>query len=395
MYDQESEAVRRSYQDRELPNVRFVGHDGTQTKALDVVSADALGVQSLARSLWRWLGLAEADYNPSRIMVRREGDAVVLRAMPLHFLDDPDYWVEGNGNVPVCSKCFPVDVNSLKPCAPNCLFTARGDGAPLVVDHLLSRVQLPTTAQRYFVIAYGPPASGKSSILEVLGRLLPGEFPQLDADHTVQVNVDRTFQEGPLAAVYAKARNYARGRSPLHGQRLYRYYRWVADQVADLLLNEALLQRYNVLWESTGESVAWTQREIARIRLLGYQVLLVFPLVGKAEIMRRLHARLDQEGAPDDEMDGKITKASKNLLTLMTQPACPHWVQERLKKPDVVCYPHRVIIYDNEVAPGDQTILFDSNAPSQTDVENLQRLVPDANLLAYLESVGPETQPTR
>jgi energy-coupling factor transporter ATP-binding protein EcfA2 len=392
MYDLESEAVRLSYQDWELPFVRFVGHDGSQIRAVDIVGADDFGVQSLSRSLWRWLGLPEADYNPSRIMLRREGGALVLRVMPLHFLDDPDYWVDGNNHVPLCSKCFPIDVTSPKPCAPNCLFTARGDGAPLVIDHLLSSVQLPTEPQRYFVIAYGPPASGKSSILEVLGRMLPGEFPQLDVEHTVQVNVDRTFQEGPLAAVYAKARNYARGRSPVHAQRLYRYYRWVADQVADLLLNEALLQRYNVLWESTGESVAWTQREIARIRLLGYKVLLVFPLVGEAEIMRRLHSRPDQEATPDAEMSVKITKAAQHLLTLMTQPVCPGWVQDRLKKQDTACTPHRVIIYDNNVAPGEQTLLFDSKTPAQLDVANLKRLVPDAGLLAHLETLGAEVR---
>lgn len=386
MYDPESEAVCRSYQHDELPRVYFVGHDGTRTRAVDAGVDPAEAAPSLSRSLWRWLGLAPADYAPSRIMAWREADAVVLRAMPLHFLEDPDYWVPGKANVPLCTKCFPIDVTSPKPCTPNCIFTSKWDGFPPIVDHLLSSVQLPTEPQRYFVIAYGPPASGKSSILEVLDRLLPGEFPQLDAEHTVQVNVDRMFQEGPLAAVYTQAREFARGRSPLYAQRLYRYYRWVADQVADLLLNEALLQKYNVLWESTGESVAWTQREIARIRLLGYQVLLVFPLVGEAELMRRLRGRLGQEATPDDEMPDKILKAAQNLRTLMTQPACPQWIKDRLKTPEAQCTPHRVIVYDNEAAPGRQTLLFDSDNPPQTNAPRLKALVPD-ELSRYLVSL--------
>lgn len=387
MYDPESDTVRRSFQQHELPYVWFVGHDGKRKRALEVVRAADSGGQSLSRLLWRWLGLPEGDYTLSRILARREDGVVVLRVMPVHFLDDPDYWAEGKTNVPLCSKCFPIDLASPKPCTPNCLFTNSGDGVPPVIDALLAKVKLPTVPQRYFVIAYGPPASGKSSILEVLSRLNPGEFPQLDLDHTVQVNVDRMFQEGPLADVYTKARNFARWHGPQHSQRLYRYYRWVADQVADLLLNEALLQGYNVLWESTGESIAWTQREIGRIRLLGYQVLLVFPLVSEAEIMRRLHARVDQEGTLDEEMSGKIIKASQHLLTLMTQPACPPWIKTRMKTQDAECSPHRVIIYNNELPPGKQTILFDSKAPLNTDFEGIGRLISpqSVDLLAHLK----------
>jgi len=318
-------------------------------------------------------------------MVRREGDLIVMRVMPLHFLDDPDYWVQGNGNVPICGNCFPNDLASLKPCTPNCLFTLRGDGVPPVIDHIFQDVEPPVKGgPPTFVIAYGPPASGKSSILEVLGRLLPADFGSVDSKHTIEVNVDRIFQEGPLAPVFGRARAFASNRSPLHAQRLYRYYRWVADQIADLVLDEALLGKYHVLWESTGESVAWTQREIARIRSTGYEVVLAFPLVGEDEIMRRMHARANQEATLDEEMPAKIMKASKNLLTLMSDQGCPAWIRSRLKNPQAVCTPDRVIMYDNEKPPGQQTILFDSANPRAANLQRLEELVPDPDLLTDL-----------
>jgi len=380
MYDPESERVCQSYSAAEFNRVYFERADGTRARAKDL----DLDAQSLCRSLWQWLGLSPDAYDRSRIVARREGDLIVLRAAPLHFLDDPDYWTQGNGNIPMCAHCFPNDLQSIKPCTPNCLFTVRGDGPPPIIEHVFRGVEPPSGAP-YFVVAYGPPASGKSSILDVLGRLLPSEFAELDSEHTVQVNVDRMFQDGPLAPVFMKARDFASSRSLLHSQRLYRYYRWVADQIADIVLDEALLQKYNVLWESTGEFVAWTQREIARIRSVGYQVMVVFPLVGEKEIMRRMHGRKDQEATLDEEMPGKIMKASKNLLTLMSEPDCPVWVKTRLKQPQAVCGPHRLIMYDNEKPPGQQTILFDSANPHTADLQRLKELVPDRSLMAYLE----------
>lgn len=386
MYDQESEKVCQSYSPSEFHQVYFERADGTRVSAQSL-NSDA---QSLCRALWDWLGMPPAAYDRSRIMVRREDDLIVMRVVPLHFLDDPDYWIEGNGNLPVCNKCFPNDLTSIKPCTPNCLYTLKGDGVPSVIEHIFRDVEPPADdgGAPYFVIAYGPPASGKSSILEVLGRLLPVAFRGVDDKHTVPVNVDRIFQEGPLAPVFARARAFASSRSSLHAQRLYRYYRWVADQVADIVLDEALLQKYHVLWESTGEFVAWTKRETARIRAAGYKVVLAFPLVGEKEIMRRMHARQNQEATLDTDMPDKIMKASTNLLTLMSEPDCPDWVKRRFKNPQAVCSPHRVIMYDNEKPPGQQTILFDSAHPRGADLKRLSELIPNPELLAYLQKLA-------
>ena len=372
MFDAESDAICRQYDRSQFKQVVFEKSDGQRTFAHQL---DFAPDTSVGRLLWLWNDMPMERYEPARIKVRTQGNDIVMRIMPLHFLSDPDYWPAGSTQMPLCTKCFPRDVHSLKPCLPNCLFTLKGDGAPLVIDTMFVG-KTPPDAQPLFVVAYGPPASGKSDIIAALHTMMPGEFPTLTPHTTIDVNVDSVFQKGPLGDIYGAARSFAKAQGgSTHTQRLYRYYRWLGDQVADLVLNEALLQRYNVLWESTGESVAWTQREISRVKQAGYQVLLVFPVVSKPVLMDRLKRRPDQEGALDSEMSDKIQSAKSNLALLLDKKLCPEWIEKRLRGAKKQCFPDRVILYDNDQTPAERTVLFDSKYPRRNQLQRLAQLM--------------------
>jgi hypothetical protein len=383
MFDADSDAICKQYDSSQFEQVVFEKYDGPRIFAHQLEFPPDM---SLGRRLWYWNHLPIEQYDPARIKVRREGDMIVMCVMPLHFLNDPDYWPAGNTQMPQCNHCFPRDVHSIKPCLPNCIFTARGDGPPVVVDSMFVG-KTPPAAQPLFVIAYGPPASGKSDIIAALHDMMPGEFPTLTPDTTIDVNVDRVFQKGPLGDMYATARGVAQAQGgSTYTQRLYRYYRWLGDQVADLVLNEALLQRYNVLWESTGESVAWTQREISRIKQAGYHVVLVFPVVSQPVLMDRLRRRPDQEATLDSEMSDKIQKAFSNLVSLLEKRPCPDWIAKRLRGVRKECFPDRVILYNNDQTPAERTILFDSERPRTAQLDKLKTLVPD-HVLSHISKL--------
>ena len=286
-----------------------------------------------------------------------------------HFLDDDDLWVQ-HESIVKCTECFPNNIKAMKPCLPSCVFTENGRGSPPVIEYTFKgKSPVADSETPYFIVSYGPPASGKSTIIEVLHRLIPSTTQTLKLDNIVPVNVDDIFQKGPLGQRF-KAQMDAikseQGTTPLHTQRLYMYYRWVADQISDIILNTALASRFSVLWESTGADINWTQRELARINTMKYKTLLVMPLVSENELLARLARRAaieKQEPAPVKEMSEKISSALDNILCFMRKCACPAWVTENLRVSADSCSPHRIVIYNNEVKPGKEELLYDSDSP--------------------------------
>jgi energy-coupling factor transporter ATP-binding protein EcfA2 len=312
------------------------------------------------------------------------------------FLSDEDYWGNDKTNVFLkCDKCFPKNIDAMKPCMPSCIYTEHGYGVPPVIKYIFeNKIPVPPSeAKPTFVVAYGPPGSGKSSILEVLSRTLANEFPSLDASHTIEVNVDRIFQEGPFGEEYKSARKATESKGPLYTQRLYMYYRWIADQISDSVLNLALLGRFNILWETTGETIHWTRREISRIKSLNYQVILVLPIVGEDEILARLKRRAEQTGqeaAPAKQIEHKIDQSLRNLIDLLSDKQCPDWIiDDLLLKIDTKsCSPDRVIIYNNQLPDGKQEILFDSDSPNKYKDnlnKSITKLVKNEQFIQYFQ----------
>ena len=171
-----------------------------------------------------------------------------------------------NGNEgAVCEACFPLSVAARDLCMPECIFPVSDINE--VHAHIINGKE-PAKAQPWFIIGYGPPASGKAGIIATLERL---RTFGVTARSTVATEVDGLFQnelsvgrrfaaqQAELAALAQtpKERELAAGR-------LYSTYRFVADQVSDAVLWKAAAR-----WERRGVRTP-TARSFARCPAAGH-----------------------------------------------------------------------------------------------------------------------------
>jgi predicted ABC-type ATPase len=103
-------------------------------------------------------------------------------------------------------------------------------------------------------------------------------------------------------------------------QKLYFAHRGKADFVADAVLNTALLGGYHLAWETTGASLAWTLKEIDRVKRAGYTVTVAYPVVPLHLLQARAHLRGQQTGqigAPAERIRTVAEGAARNISTLL------------------------------------------------------------------------------
>ena len=178
---------------------------------------------------------------------------------------------------------------------------------------------------------------------------------------------------------------------PLYTQRLYQYYRWVADQIADLILNEALTQKYHILWETTGNGISWIEREIARINALDYETVIVFPLVSVPVLLQRVTDRAmleKQVGASEEEIKTQSRNAQNNLIAFLKKHDCPAWILKNVYATIKSCNPTRIIIFTNETNQAE--LLYDSdevvNTVNRTNMKKyLSKLTQNEEFLKFFE----------
>jgi|GEM_PF-4216560 len=303
------------------------------------------------------------------------------------FIANESYWGTFKDQVVVNCQfdaCFPKTLDAPLACDTRCLFTTKGFGVPEAVTRAFnSKTPVAHGQKPTFIVAYGPAGSGKSSILPLLVKSFP-HFTHLD-ETTVSVNVDDIFQGGEVGLLYKKYRDaiIAHTKSAeqrqLYTQRLYAYYRWVADQISDGILNQALAGRYNVIWETTGTST-WPRHEIARINRYGYDTMVIYPFVETEALVERTKNRAQlsgQEAMPEQQLRDSVDAAQINLIDLLpknahiAREACP--VSERFDAPNNqdVCRAKRVVLIDNSGESGQSAIALDTDAcQHHCDVQN-------------------------
>lgn len=316
------------------------------------------------------------------------------------FIANEDAW---DGFVAKCTNCFPIQMDAALPCLPQCVFTKDGKGAPPIVKYIFKDKEPPPPDEApWFIVAYGPSGSGKSSILARLNEFsLNIPLPRFHERNVIPVNVDEMFQKSEGFQSEMKELQDAHGIEPsrraLFRQRLYQYYRWVADQIADGVLNQALVHRFHVLWETTGESTDWTRQELARLKCAEYRTLLVFPLVSERELMDRVTQRQKTTGqvAPTaDILKSQVQRAQRNLIGLLMKQRCPEEVIQGINCKLAQCHPDRVIIYDNEKT---KLLLYDSEDPENVDNRErfndlLQDIAANQQFIQFFAPVKQEQQ---
>jgi hypothetical protein len=264
-----------------------------------------------------------------------------------------------NERFPSCANCFPKNILAELPCLPQCVFTSQGHGLPPIVREVFKNKKPPKDQKPTFIIAYGPSGSGKSGILRFA--------PQYKSENVIEVNVDKLFQSDPEFK-REMSEISTRSPDPLYAQRLYQYYRWTADQIADGILNQALLSKFHVLWETTGERIGWIERELHRINCAGYQTLLLFPLVSFDTLMARVEKRAKEEKqVPPSAADlaQQTNAAQENIVKFLRLHQCPAWVEEDVKCKVSSCNPNRIILVDNNNSEAE--IVYDSADPDNAE----------------------------
>lgn len=248
------------------------------------------------------------------------------------FIENEKFWksLPNGDQVLSCETnkitCFPYNINSTVPCLPSCIFTDnKGFNEYTGFDYFLQGKT--KTGKKTIIITYGPPASGKGSLQSV--------FKELGKDNAniVDVNVDMIFQSAELQigknyneqlkAIQAKYEFLGCSKPQIkkYTQRLYSYYRWVADQVSDMLLYKAMLNEYDIKWETAGgQNTTYLQSFIQDKIDKGYAVIIIYPRVSFDKLKVRIQKRQErtgQEAATPEKIQEMITNAEKGIQELI------------------------------------------------------------------------------
>lgn len=224
-----------------------------------------------------------------------------------------------------------------------------------------------------FYITYGPPASGKGGIMK---KVL--EKDNVHPDSLINVVVDDIVTSTP-GYTEERDRLLLEGATKKQMQDLYWGNRNSADSISTALLNTALLDRFNISWETTGKTIGWTVREIKRIQRQNYDTVVVYPWVpvyskinGKpgfrsAEELKKICDGLPedtglldraqwreqcrgQEAAPSEQIINDAEFAQKNIIRLL----------------NIV---DKIYLYDNSGGFGEDRLIF--------SIENVYEWTPD------------------
>jgi hypothetical protein len=188
---------------------------------------------------------------------------------------------------------------------------------------------------KWFVINYGPPASGKSMLKknELILQLV-SEFTDIDVDTIV-------------SSLYAQMG----GAYPsIPTQEMYFTLRKEADERSDEMLINSVVNGRNVLWETTGKDKAWVKYVVEFMKQNGYRVLLILPYVFYSIQVERCRRRQQAANCTEQYLADIREKSYKNFRGIA-------------KVSD------RVLVFDNNFKT---FLIYDSlTSSSCADVENL------------------------
>lgn len=154
--------------------------------------------------------------------------------------------------------------------------------------------------ERIFVINYGPPASGKSSIKtnKYILKLLDKRFTDINVDTIV-------------ADLFLKS-----GVSSELTQEVYFKLRKDADEESDNMLVNSIIDRHNIVWETTGRDKSWIKYVIDFIKQYGYRILLVIPMVYLLEEQKRCKLRKQAANCSLEYLSDIRTKSYNNFESI-------------------------------------------------------------------------------
>jgi predicted ABC-type ATPase len=190
-----------------------------------------------------------------------------------------------------------------------------------------------------FIIAFGPSGSGKTTILNKLlkhNKYQETDFVNILTDQIIETDEDYIKE---VKEEHAKFTNKEITKEKLvdNIQLIYYKYRKIADILAELLIDIAARQKYNIIFETTGSNSAinWILYMINSFKERGYEIWIYYPYVLSNEIFVRSDKRAEKSYRyiPHILLQKYISEAQKNFIKLYDK-VDKVWIIDNNKKTD-------------------------------------------------------------
>lgn len=152
---------------------------------------------------------------------------------------------------------------------------------------------------KYFVIKYGPPASGK-------GTMIKNIISDLNISNYIDINVDSYVQ-------------YLIEKDKLEfNETNYNLKRKIADNISDNIFINCIINNNHILWETTGRNTFYTENVyIPFTKKYNYNIVLTIPIVILKSIIERCEKRTAQiANCTEDYLRDIKEKSSANFPAL-------------------------------------------------------------------------------
>ncbi len=151
-------------------------------------------------------------------------------------------------------------------------------------EYAYKQVKNKNVVKPLFIVKYGPPASGKNTVMSIVREY----YPTLTQDTTVDADLDVIISQLP---------EFQKQVSPTHNkQEAYQTWRALGMEVMDDVIRQATLLPCHITFETTGASVDWTIPLLKQMISSGYRIVLMYPLVHVDKLVERAKQRERKTG---------------------------------------------------------------------------------------------------
>jgi len=171
----------------------------------------------------------------------------------------------------------------------------------------------------HFLVVFGPPGSGKTRIVQKVFRNQHARrknYAEIMVDRMLtRITSYRTQMDGLLHNRSLFDDDEFLRRS----QAIYGRFRPLVKYFSNMLLDIALRQHLNVLFETTGSNISLTIQTVMAAKKLGYDIQVVFPYVTTNVLLERVDKRNQKIGRaiPRFMVQAMARDAQKNFLELL------------------------------------------------------------------------------
>ena len=180
-----------------------------------------------------------------------------------------------------------------------------------------------------FYIKYGPPASGKGTIMDKVAK-----EEQKDLNNIVIVEIDTIIQEHKdyikkKGELLKKLKNNKNNKKDINKELTDLYFKYrknvespniKGDDISDAITYGAIDEGLDVAWETNGHDIDWTKNVmIPKIKKINnkYKIVIVYPLVPLKLLLERARIREETTGqTPANNIEEMAKNAPKNLLKM-------------------------------------------------------------------------------